>query len=83
VARRAREGGPSVVVGRRDEELLCLGDLMGQRISSILLVLPSEGSCADMGLALYGRCPGGGERSCDCSGVGARWRCGEGRGPLN
>ena len=47
VARQAGGGGPNVEGGRRDEELLRLGNLTGQCISGIALVLPSEGSRPD------------------------------------
>jgi len=90
VSRRAGGGGPNVVVGRKDEMLLRVGDLAGQCIGGILLALPSEGSRTYTSLALGSRGTGsdedGGEGGIRTTGVevgwGRRWRGGEGRDTL-
>jgi hypothetical protein len=84
-ARRVGGGGPSVVGGRGDEELLRLGDLAGQCIGRITLALPREGSRTHTGLPLGGRSPGsdegGGEGGVRTGVVeGRRRRGGEGKG---
>jgi hypothetical protein len=59
VTRRARGGGANVGVGRKDETLLHVGDLAGQRICGIPLALPSECRRTYTSLALCSCGPSG------------------------
>ena len=79
---RSRGRGPDVERGREAEELLRFGDLAGQGIGRISLVLPSEGGLTHAGSALCSRSTSSDE-SGDEGGVrtmrrGRRRRGGEG-----
>jgi hypothetical protein len=69
VARRAGGGGPYVVVDRRDEALLHVGDLAGQGVGRIPLALPGEGGRTKTSLTLSGCSTGSDEGSGERRGV--------------